>query len=62
VILPAKLLRKIALEVVALLAQPLLISEDRTRRVDRVNRVRLRYCGKWRLWGRHLLTVLKAGV
>ena len=33
-----------------------------TRRVDRVNRVRLKDCGEWKLWGRRPLAIEKQAV
>jgi hypothetical protein len=36
--------------------------ELKTRRVERVNRVRLKDCGEWKLWGRHPLTIEKQAV
>jgi hypothetical protein len=37
-------------------------TELETRRVKRVNRVRLKDCGEWKLWGRHPLTIEKQAV
>ena len=43
------------------LAQSLL-KEKRNKKGKRVNRVRLKDCGEWKLWGRRPLTIEKQAV
>lgn len=44
-----------------LLAQSLL-KDNRNKKGKRVNRVRLKDCGEWKLWGRRPLTIEKQAV
>jgi hypothetical protein len=39
-----------------------LLKENRNKKGNKGNRVRLKDCGEWKLWGRHPLTIEKQAV